>query len=793
MESINSSSEFPNGTPNNQFTDSNSIKTWAPKSRPVPSDRKHGKKREHSPEKEWSEGKSLKRRNPDNSRDDEGIDKPKKDLNINMESINSSSEFPNGTPNNQFTDSNSIKRWAPKSRPVPSDRKHGKKREHSPEKEWSKSKSPTGRNPDNSRDDEGIDKLKEELQFQPTEQPPISIHAASTSTYSTNGYATSDYYAVDPNQNNYMMPQYNMYNTINQFDASVSSGMPPMDMTSPSTGMNPYPYVIPVDPSMYGMMGPMAGYCPMPMMNGAMPLVVPPKVTKTFPNCTLQAPLPGAPVPTRRNRPNGCKTVFVGGLPEKITDDIIKEAFSDCGEISTVRMSKKNFCHIRFASEHMVDQAMFFSGYRLKIENKDDEPAYSSRIHVDYAIAKDDQYEYECMMRKKEEIQKVLRPPSPPPIVDYSECHAAILGESLRNEESFKQALNVLTTWLDRGECNKRNAGTFFSMIQVTYNRIRRLVAEKTKFEDELTAVEQKLHQQSTANAQHFMDIESMFNHASAQKVWDHFTKTQRKHIEQWKRQAADIKLQNLKDLMEERIEAEMEMSDSEDQKPPEELTEKKLELNEELAKVQEDKQKLQEDKQKLQEDKQNLQEDKQKLQEDKQKLQEDKQNLQEDKQKLQEDKQKLQEDKQKLQEDKQKLQEDKQKLQEDKQKLQRKRKKSYRKIAMQFRRISVHCRGVVVATVHLLRVPSSVPESEACLVSLIATFLIVHPLGASIDYICSYLQTMDRNINPRDVENVLKKFNTVFKEKSTGSTLEKKWIFFIYKFYTSPSLESIF
>ncbi|KAG8180370.1 hypothetical protein JTE90_014249, partial [Oedothorax gibbosus] len=74
MESSNSSSEFPNGTPNNQFTDSNSIKTWAPKSRPVPRDRKHGKKRAHSPENEWRKGKSPTRKNPDNSREDEGKD-----------------------------------------------------------------------------------------------------------------------------------------------------------------------------------------------------------------------------------------------------------------------------------------------------------------------------------------------------------------------------------------------------------------------------------------------------------------------------------------------------------------------------------------------------------------------------------------------------------------------------------------------------------------------------------------------------------------------------------------------
>ena len=35
--------------------------------------------------------------------------------------------------------------------------------------------------------------------------------------------------------------------------------------------------------------------------------------------CTLIPPNPQAPLPTTRERPLGCKTVFVGGLAENIT------------------------------------------------------------------------------------------------------------------------------------------------------------------------------------------------------------------------------------------------------------------------------------------------------------------------------------------------------------------------------------------------------------------------------------------------------------------------------------------
>lgn len=68
------------------------------------------------------------------------------------------------------------------------------------------------------------------------------------------------------------------------------------------------------------------------------------------------------PPPSTRERPPGCKTVFVGGLPENATEEIIREVFDQCGEIAAIRKSKKNFCHIRFSEEFMVDKAIYLSG-----------------------------------------------------------------------------------------------------------------------------------------------------------------------------------------------------------------------------------------------------------------------------------------------------------------------------------------------------------------------------------------------------------------------------------------------
>lgn len=82
--------------------------------------------------------------------------------------------------------------------------------------------------------------------------------------------------------------------------------------------------------------------------------------------CTLIPPSPNAPPPVTRERPPGCKTVYIGGIPENCTEEIIRDVFGRCGEMQTIRLSKKNFCHIRFVYETSVDAAIFLSG-KIKI------------------------------------------------------------------------------------------------------------------------------------------------------------------------------------------------------------------------------------------------------------------------------------------------------------------------------------------------------------------------------------------------------------------------------------------
>ncbi|KAH0510532.1 Ecto-NOX disulfide-thiol exchanger 1 [Microtus ochrogaster] len=245
----------------------------------------------------------------------------------------------------------------------------------------------------------------------------------------------------------------------------------------------------------------MTGITPINPMIPGLGLVPPPPPTEVAvvkeiihcKSCTLFPQNPNLPPPSTRERPPGCKTVFVGGLPENATEEIIREVFEQCGDITAIRKSKKNFCHIRFAEEFMVDKAIYLSGYRMRLGSSTDKKD-SGRLHVDFAQARDDFYEWECKqrMRAREERHRRkleedrLRPPSPPAIMHYSEHEAALLAEKLKDDSKFSEAITVLLSWIERGEVNRRSANQFYSMVQSANSHVRRLMNEKATHEQEM-------------------------------------------------------------------------------------------------------------------------------------------------------------------------------------------------------------------------------------------------------------------------------------------------------------------
>lgn len=140
-----------------------------------------------------------------------------------------------------------------------------------------------------------------------------------------------------------------------------------------------------MDPSMIGMY---------PSMSTDM-TTVRDKKEIVFKHCKLIPPDSHTPQPPRKSRPPGCRTIFVGGLPDKTRESTVREIFENYGRIHTLRLSKKNFCHIRFDREECVEAAILLSGYRIKLINNskdddksDDDKANCGWLHVDYALVR---------------------------------------------------------------------------------------------------------------------------------------------------------------------------------------------------------------------------------------------------------------------------------------------------------------------------------------------------------------------------------------------------------------------
>ncbi len=59
-------------------------------------------------------------------------------------------------------------------------------------------------------------------------------------------------------------------------------------------------------------------------------------------------------------------------------------------------------------------------------------------------------------------------------------------------------AIQIMFSWLEKGECIKRNSNTFYSMMQSINSQIRRLLSEKALYEDDFQKAKDLLRQRMT-------------------------------------------------------------------------------------------------------------------------------------------------------------------------------------------------------------------------------------------------------------------------------------------------------
>ncbi|XP_061735560.1 ecto-NOX disulfide-thiol exchanger 1 [Nerophis ophidion] len=495
-------------------------------------------------------------------------------------------------------------------------------------------------------------------------------------------------------------------------------------------------------------------------------------------SCTLFPQNPNLPPPSIRERPPGCRTVFVGGLPENATDDIIREVFSPCGEIIAIRKSKKNFCHIRFSEQFMVDKAIYLSGYRMRIGSSTDKKD-SGKIHVDFAQARDDLYEWECQQRllAREERHRrtlwedCLKPPSPAPVVHFSEHEAAMLAEGLKDNHKFSQATAVLLTWMDRGEVNRRTANQFYSMIQSANGHVRRLMSEKAQHEEEMERAKEAFKCALVAILTQFEQISAVFAAACRQKAWDHFSKAQRKNLDIWRKQCEELMKVHGDEIMGFRHEEEMEMSDEDSDESPCKkmrcedngacdqreacLREENVSLRWQLEAYVKEAELAQ--KEVCREDNNNAVG----------------WNLPDTSLQL------LQQSVVSVQQQLHRLQEQ---LASKEAELEQAREEHHflegEVLSLQDKGVS----GCPPSTYLSMGRRSNVvlSEKEALLLGVISTFLHVHPFGANLEYLWSYMQRLDSKVSAGQLERLMVRLPLMFRQElsGVGATLEKRWKF---------------
>ncbi|KAM4561873.1 ecto-NOX disulfide-thiol exchanger 1 isoform 2-T4 [Fundulus diaphanus] len=552
-----------------------------------------------------------------------------------------------------------------------------------------------------------------------------------------------------------------------------------------------------------------------PMMAG-INLVPPPPIPPDGPvikeiihckSCTLFPQNPNLPPPSTRERPPGCKTVFVGGLPENATEDIIREVFDQCGEITAIRKSKKNFCHIRFSEEFMIDKAIYLSGYRMRIgsstEKKD-----SGKIHVDFAQARDDLYEWECkqrlLAREERHRRKVheerLLPPSPPPIVHYSEHEATQLAEKLKDDNKFSEATAVLFTWIDRGEVNRRSANHFYSMIQSANSHVRRLMSEKALHEEEMERAKEIFKNALMAILTQFEQITAIFTAATRQKAWDHFSKAQRKNIDIWRKQCEELRNAHSEEIMGIRREEEMEMSDDDSDDIPNKRmrTEENGVCDQTQASLKEENDSLRWQLDAYRNEVELLKKEQSRVS----RPDDDHAHAQAHAHGPEAQIQLLQQSMHNMQQQLLSLQE---KLSSKETELEQAR-EEHRYLEMEvlsLRDRLLSSKGEAVegtnGELHEKSVNGSVPslylsrdrrseymrggvatEKEALLLGIISTFLHVHPFGANLEYLWSYIQRLDSKVSSGELERLMVRLPGMFRQElsGVGATLEKRWKF---------------
>ncbi|XP_050355501.1 ecto-NOX disulfide-thiol exchanger 2-like [Nymphalis io] len=438
----------------------------------------------------------------------------------------------------------------------------------------------------------------------------------------------------------------------------------------------------------------------------------------------LLPPIPGVSLRQRRDKPKGCRTIFVGGLPSNVSHDTLNEMFQRFGTIQEIKSPKTGVYYVRFERQESVETSFLLTGFRFKYHDQNENEA--TTIVIDYAMNRDDQNEFEKNQRKRE--------PTPPRVEPFTATALSNITEKIKSETEFSTAAYTLAVWLERGECSKKNANAFYSLIQASNNQIRRLFNEKMQLDEEFLNMKNTIKDKFSNVVMQFEQVAKILSAAKHQRVSDHFTKQQRRNVEMWLKMTEEV--ENIKDEFNAIFEDEEVEKFGKNVVPMERYEELKRE-NENLTYELEG--------------------------------YKNEAHLAKD---------------------------------EAERKFEKFKAHFIAQQALQNKQVypplpSHHnVEPTLITPAKPLPPPPtpdddkivvtgpSVPPSEAKLISILTAFLMVHPLGASLDYLVSYVRSMTPNVTQATVLATLQKYVDIFHCKTTGvgACIEHRWSFITFE-----------
>ncbi|XP_043104397.1 ecto-NOX disulfide-thiol exchanger 1-like [Puntigrus tetrazona] len=360
------------------------------------------------------------------------------------------------------------------------------------------------------------------------------------------------------------------------------------------------------------------------------------------------------------------------------------------------------------------------------------------------------------------------------------------------DDNKFSEATAVLFTWIDRGEVNRRSANHFYSMIQSANSHVRRLMNEKAQHEEEMELAKEHFKNSLLAILTQFEQITAVFTAATRQKAWDHFSKAQRKNIDIWRKQCEELRNAHSEEIMGIRREEEMEMSDEDlEENPCKKMRMEDTVLSAQTCALREENDSLRWQLDAYRNEVELLKKEQGKMYRTEEDHTQEQQLhfLQQTMQNMQQQLLRLQEELKGKELELEQARDEQHYLEGEVLSLREKLLNAMESVDLTNHNSEGHEKGVNgTATLYHHREKNNDmviwgplrSEKEALLLGIISTFLHVHPFGANIEYLWSYIQRLDTKISASELERLMVRLPNMFKQEfsGVGATLEKRWKF---------------